>query len=411
MTYVNNKYKRRLNSAKKQLVKRFGRGTPKNWRNKDFDELSFSINQSTKVLISPATLKRIFGKNKTPDGYYPQEATIDAMENYALLDKKSHVNKPKFRITKIIIFSLPPILASILYFLIFPVSLKDDTDLKATLKLTKIDGANPATVYFEYQIPQLKDSVFISYGDDSEDAPLFPETNQSSHYYRFPGLFNARIQSKKGVLSDTVSFLIPTKNWQALTYYYNQEPGERYYPLPLDLSVKNGVFHPTGKTLNSIGIDTTQIVVVRLDNFRQSATNGDSFELNTLIKSTNYWPAIRCYSAYIWVYGENGNIMFRFTNEGCSQFGEFQLSENSVTGTSYDLTGFSIDMKSWNKIHISNQEKSTQVKVNDELIFSDNYNNSIGNIVGVSLQFHGSGYVDYFELLDIDGNPVFANDF
>ena len=65
MVFASNKYRERLKSIKKGVVRQFKKGKPEHWRNRDFEDLSFEVRKATKVLISAATLKRIFGKNKT----------------------------------------------------------------------------------------------------------------------------------------------------------------------------------------------------------------------------------------------------------------------------------------------------------------------------------------------------------
>lgn len=83
MIFASDKYTKRLRSIKKGVAKRFNKGGAADWRNRDFEDLSFEIRKTSKVLISAATLKRIFGKNKTAVTYYPQESTLEALENYA----------------------------------------------------------------------------------------------------------------------------------------------------------------------------------------------------------------------------------------------------------------------------------------------------------------------------------------
>ncbi|MCH5719301.1 hypothetical protein [Niabella hibiscisoli] len=53
------------------------------WTNSDYQLLNGQIRRQTDISISPNTLKRIFGKLKTPERYYPQKATRDALAQYA----------------------------------------------------------------------------------------------------------------------------------------------------------------------------------------------------------------------------------------------------------------------------------------------------------------------------------------
>ena len=103
--------------------------------------------------------------------------------------------------------------------------------------------------------------------------------------------------------------------------------------------------------------------------------------------------------------------LFKVTNEGCSGNAEYVLSEKHALGTGTDLTALTLNIKDWNTVQITNKDKNVSVMINEEPVFQNNYSSSIGNIVGVSLQFHGSGYVDFFELYDKDLKPVFSIDF
>jgi hypothetical protein len=411
MSLATNKYKKRLSSIKNAVVKRFGKGKPTYWRNRDFEDLSFEINKTTRVLISAATLKRIFGKNKTSETYYPQESTLMALEKYAALTGKksifllSSIRKKHFALLVI------PILIFGIVFLFISKQSSPEQMLSVKLELNKIDGANPATAFFSYNVPKTKDSLFVSFGDGHPLQYISANNNTISHYYRHPGMFNVCITARKQVLSDTIKLYIPTNGWQALAYYYQQDYTERYFPVPMDFAASSNGFHLTRQDLASIGMDTTQIVVLRLDNFKKTGISGDSFNLKTRIKNVNYWPAIRCYSGYIKIIGESASIIFKLTNEGCSQFGEFTLSEKNAQGSNADLSSFSLDIKNWNDVKIINNEKNVRVIINTKTVFQESYNNSIGAIVGVSLQFHGSGYVDYFQLYDKEQHPVFSKEF
>ena len=199
--------------------------------------------------------------------------------------------------------------------------------------------------------------------------------------------------------------------WQALAYYFQQDFRSRYYPVPLSIAMDTDGFHPSKKQLAGIGMDTTKIVVLRLDHFKETQKSGDTFSLRTRLKNINYWPAIRCYSAYIYVKGENGQLVFKITNEGCSGHAEYMLSEKHVLGTVADLTTLTLNIKEWNTVEVRNTNKQVSVSINQKSVFRDSYSKPIGNIVGVSLQFHGSGFVDFFELYDKENLPIFSKDF
>ena len=67
----------------RSVADKFGQPQISEWKNGDYINLSSTLSHHTQVYISPNTLKRIFGKLKTTDRYYPQKATRDALVRYA----------------------------------------------------------------------------------------------------------------------------------------------------------------------------------------------------------------------------------------------------------------------------------------------------------------------------------------
>ncbi|GAF05041.1 hypothetical protein JCM21142_93764 [Saccharicrinis fermentans DSM 9555 = JCM 21142] len=79
------------------------------------------------------------------------------------------------------------------------------------------------------------------------------------------------------------------------------------------------------------------------------------------------------------------------------------------TGFQYDLTYLTLDRSKWQDIHILNQEKNVKLVMNRDTVLEVSYEKSIGQILGTSIEFHGSGSVDNI-LLKADGVPVFEGE-
>lgn len=160
-----NTYKiERLQKILLKVEEKFQHRESAEWKNSDFKDLSFEVLKATRVSISSGTLKRIFGKVKTDDEYYPQAATIDALINYSGYEEDGKEVQPilnekpkKKRIVLISFFFL----IAISLFLYFMQDKPKEIPVASELKLLKIDGSNPATVYFDYRIQDIKDSVFL----------------------------------------------------------------------------------------------------------------------------------------------------------------------------------------------------------------------------------------------------------
>ncbi|WP_186758105.1 hypothetical protein [Echinicola salinicaeni] len=405
-----NRREKHLEIIKKAVIAEFNNGNPKNWQNKDFESLSFKIKIETKILISKSTLKRIFGKNKTGEAYYPQPATLEALQEFGKVkDPESILIQQKQKFQKRSLLALLGIALISISLLLLAINQSETTEsIHAELKLERVEGSSPSTAFFSYSIPETKDSLFLYLGNKMEPFYLSPYNNKISVYLRFPGVFHPFIASRnKKVLASTEGLFVQSKGWQALGYYYEQPYSMRYYPIPMNYNSPDYAFHINGSDLHRLGMDTSKIIVLRLDNFKKTDVNGDDFILNTKVKSAEFWPAIRCNSIYISVEGENSKISFKTTHTGCSAFSEYILSEKFGTGSD-QLVNFSIDTREWHMVEIKNVNKKVEVKINNQLAFSDNYSKSLGKIHGVSVMFHGNGYLDHLQLVDNESNPVFS---
>jgi|GEM_PF-752316 len=433
----------RFNDILRQTELKFGRGSSKNWINRDFEDLSFQIKRSSKYTISALTLKRIFGKIQTSDDYLPQKATQQALEIYAeykenkvqvdsinaneiatedseedkqILDTESNTNtqsdlkttetRSKKR-TSTYLLILATIAACIL--IIFVFRTKNDTNtLRGSIKLIKTEGENPKTAFFEYTTPNTTDSFKILF-DEEYPAVYIPNGTgvKSTYYFQYPGLFKVRMMHNYQAISDTISVFVPSNGWQASAYYFDQKYSERYFPIDLTKCFTSGTFHPTKKVLSASSLDTSRIAVVRLDNFKKTGVNGDNFTLNTTLKNPDQWSGIRCNSIFLYVQGSTGTIRFRFANPGCSYWIDYILSEKTITNKNKDLSDFTFNINYWQQFRFENQNKKVALYINNKLRFTDTYQKSIGEIVGVTVLFHGNGYLKNYSLIDNKEKELF----
>lgn len=412
----------RFNNILNEVEVKFGRGSSKNWINRDFEDLSFQIKLSTKFNISTLTLKRIFGKIKTPDDYLPQKATLQALEIYSGMtlktqkptpvtvvstteqDEKDKPAKPTKKIHPVFLILISLLLVSLVYWF---------WDHKETgngsLKLIKTEGENPKTAFFEYSTPNETDSFKILF-DEEYPAVYAPNGKAAkiSYYFQYPGLFKVRMLHEKKAISDTIPVYVASNGWQVLGYYFDQKYNERYYPVNINKCCGHGIFHPTKKILSATSMDTTKMAVIRIDNYRRTDKSGDFFTLETTVKNPDQWPGIRCNSIYLYVQGTTGIIRFRFANPGCSYWIDYQLSEKKITNRDTDLTSFTFSLNDWQYLRLENRNKNVNLFINNKIRFRDSYQKSIGEIVGVTILFHGNGYVKNYLLKDKNGSGIFT---
>jgi hypothetical protein len=404
------------------IESKFGRGSSKNWINRDFEELSFEISKATKTPISSHTLKRIFGKLKTDEYYLPQKATFTALKQYCNFEdaqriktepqinidksdapKQNQINYKKFKF--IVVITLFVSLATFIYFFIYK---NTDTTIKGHIKLISTEGQIPTSAQFEYSTPNNKDSCSICYDPNFEPIQVPNGKNlKSNYYYQYPGLFKVRMWCKDKIVSQSIPVYIQSKGWEAFGSYTFKKQFDRFYQLNLKKCIQNSVFSPTKKVLFKAGIDTTRLAEVMLHNYFPTNINGDNFRLETTLKNSDEWIGSSCNSVFLIIAGSKASIQLHFANPGCSYWIHCRISEKKMDKSNENLKKFTFDMSHWQHFDIQNKNKQINILVNNTLRFSCSYRESIGEIMGVTIRFQGNGYLKDYRLSGLNGNEIF----
>ena len=414
----------RLTALLEQVEQKFCRGDSSEWKNRDFEELNFEINLKTKTIISALTLKRIFGKIKTAEDYLPQKATIKALEQYADFVMKNvsdstlkneiptdeeeieTINQTKKTGGKwgwMLFVGLFIVGAMTLWYK----ELSKSANQMGKITLLKTEGFNPKTATFEYLTPNQTDSFKIRFDEDFMPVNISNGNKTISYFFQSPGIFRVRMLANEKVVSDTTTVIVETKGWQSLAYYFEQDYKKRFFSIPIK-NLENSYFHPRTEDLISAGMDISKIIVLRLDNFHPTGVDGDNFSLNTTVKNTDHWTGVHCNSIYLRIFGRKETIDFRFTNPGCSYWISCKFGEKTFNLTNGDVSDFVFDISEWQNIRVENKNKQLDLFVNNVKRFTNSYNKSLGEIVGVSILFHGNGYVKSYQLTDLKQKVVFG---
>jgi hypothetical protein len=72
------------------------------------------------------------------------------------------------------------------------------------IKITRIEGHLPATTFFELQIPETDDSLFIHFGDKSPVTYVKPAEKTAAHIYYIPGVFTVSVHTRQQALLQQV---------------------------------------------------------------------------------------------------------------------------------------------------------------------------------------------------------------
>ena len=213
--------KERFEKILRQVEVKFNRGSANEWKNRDFEKLSLGILLKTKTNISVLTLKRIFGKISTPDDYFPQKATIEALEVYAgqfvlLNDIEAGAKAEPSKLTKstnkkAFVFLIAGGALVLSVFILIIINAEPEIERKPSIQLTYTDGFNPKTVHFEYTTPNNTDSFSILF--DDAYPPIYAQNGEKqtlSYYFQNPGLFRVRMMKNYSTISSTINVFVGT---------------------------------------------------------------------------------------------------------------------------------------------------------------------------------------------------------
>jgi len=408
--------KAKLNRIIECCEAHYGRGLAINWKNGDFVDLSREIFKSTKVNISPSTLKRIFGKVSVEDDYIPQQATLNALINYGgyiddsfLKSGNSDVDEdlpqqPKKNSQKISVYLFSLIAVSITLILIWFFVYRSNPS--GSVKLLTTEGILPSSAYFELVVPDTKDSVLIDFGDKSTLILVKPEQKKIAHNYFIPGVFDVLMYNRGKVISKT-KVSVKSNKWIGLGFRRQRELPEHYYAFPANKTGKDSLFYIANTQLKKLGIDTTGSLFTRLSNYTDVGSSADDFIFETSFKNKVKTGGIYCHATQVKIAGMNGMVRFRFVNPGCSSKSNIVLSEKRYEGLVENLSSLLLDLAQWNNVKAINKNKQVSLYVNEKLVFRAEYAKSLGELKGVFVEFEGNGFVKTCKLTDLNGKTFF----
>jgi hypothetical protein len=414
---------------------RFNHGLVAEWKHSDFVNLNFDIMQDTGVNISPNTLKRIFGKIAVDDDYLPQQAIIEALQKYGRyspqeteklpeslpfqdisLENKAvflenqdvfQTNKPLFlQKNKVLIGIFCTLFTLGAGFFILKFSTSNKSPL-GSIALSRTEGFLPQTVYFDLQVPNREDSVFVNFGDKAPLLYVNPLQKMVAHNYLFPGVFTVKLQTRQEKI-DSTKVYVRSDKWVGLGFHNQENFDNRYYQFPAVKTGKDSLFHINNRELHKMGMDTVGLMYIRLCNYTPTGYDSDSFIFETSFKSKAHEDGIYCNITQFLISGSNGGmIRFKFVSPGCSMWVLNNVSEQVFDGSKSDLSPFVTDLNSWNTVKLINNNKHISLFLNGKLLFEGNYTQPLGEIAGLFFEFKGNGFIKNCNLSTPDGKNLY----
>ncbi|WP_109745578.1 hypothetical protein [Arcicella aurantiaca] len=386
---------------------RFDNGSAANWKHSDFCSFSDAIMKDTGVNISANTLKRIFGKITVDNDYQPQQATIEALAKYGrnivletpIQSENVYLKRYSSKAIVLIIGLFVMSLCMIYY-------VKKYKKITGIIRLSNIEGQLPQTTFFDLILPNTQDSLFVDFGDKSLLQSVNPTLKKIAHTYLFPGVFEVKLRTAEKTIANT-KVLVESNKWIGLGFHNQQDVPNRHYEFTAFKTGKDSLFHIPNQQLFTLGLDTLKPLYVRLCNYASTGYKSDNFVFETTFKNKVKPNGVYCNSTQFQITGLESKIRFKFTNHGCSYRVLNFVSEQTLDGSKMNLSAFAIDLSNWTTIKMVNKNKHLELFVNGKSIYQGKYQQPLGEIKGVFLEFAENGFVKSCSLKSLDEKILF----
>lgn len=405
-----------LDECCSQIVQKMGDKPIEDWRAGDYNSLSSQLARQSKIYISENTLKRIFGRLKTPKRYFPQKATRDALARYigyndweeyeskfvqsvpqnteevplaqtgTLVEPEVEIGTPinKIRSLVIVLFSLLIISLSLIY-----IFRENYLDPEAVMLVCENPfGEVPHTAAFKLKAnsPLDENEKFSIDFMDEAAASTISGKREITQFFRNPGVVYVKLLYK-GKPIDTATVYLQTKGWVA----NSGNDSLRAFPIAGLRTLSKENLFVSATQLDSAGLDLSKPFLVGFSNIHSSKISGENFEFSCNLQSEESRPGIQCIESTIIVLGEKSRHLVTMYKPSCAAFSEYNFSEVKVNGSTKYLAKMGYDFKDGGEVRLQVQNKNVELYIAGRKVLSSSYKNEIGNVMGIKVLFNGVG--------------------
>lgn len=386
------------------------RGPSSNWTGYDFEQLSNEIENSTGILLSVTTLKRIWGKVKYTS--LPATTTLNTLARftgscdwnafkqditkYAPLKRTSaeqtnQRNPSNFNYWLIGSLLLAVIASAILF---YSKPHKDIDPSNYKFSSNKILSAGlPNSVVFNYSLPKSgTDSAFIAQSwDETRKVAVSRNDHVFSSIYYEPGHYTAKLIVGNNVVREH-EILIASAGWMALAESDSGATPIYFEQKEISKGQETGVddYLLTKYNLNIQPLPP----LVRIFNVQDiEGIHSDNYTFETSIKGNSDYRGDPCQRVEVSLVGKDDIINIPLCTKGC--VGDLSLYAwgHVIDSKTADLSGFGCDLGTWVDLRLVANNGITKIFINDRLAYSLKYASHPVVIIGVRYSFKGSGSV------------------
>ena len=398
-----------------QIEEKLGWGSSDTWHNEMFLELSTIIHDQTNVLLSSTTLKRVWGKvnyNSNPSintlntlaqfsGYLNWRDFKNKDEVKPILKKK--YNFPYSQLKLIggsLILSV--LIASILIAMRsnnFEVTNHDFTNV--TFESRPITSGLPNSVVFDFDLQGIfSDSIYIQqFWDVTKTIKINTQQSQATGQYYYPGYFRAKLLVD-GVIRKEHDLFIKSEGWSGTIDY---DPIPKYFN---ESDIRQTNLRLPENALAEISQQEKPLVSSFHFVDDMGELSADNFSLKTSIRNVYNDKWAVCSSSRIVILGTKGAMIIPFAIPGCVSEINLLMNDVYLRGKEHDLSMFGTELSDFRQIEIRVENKNVVVLLDSEKIYAGQYNETMGNLVGLRYRFLGAGEVNNLILKDLINNNL-----
>ncbi|MFH6603120.1 hypothetical protein ACEZ3G_06505 [Maribacter algicola] len=390
-----------IERLKSELVDHLNWGEAAHWSTRNFERLSEKIFETTSIQLSVSTLKRFLGKV----AYYnkPAPATLDAIAAFlgyeGYMDYRWTVKKPEEPISqiskkKIFIYGLGVLvlMATVAAVSFINHGTQSIDPSKTSFSIKKVTTGLPNTVVFEYDVTKV-DANFVEIQQDWDSTKrhkVNPSNTIFTHYYEYPGYYNAKLLVNGFVVSEKDLF-IPSDGWMSAISYLNETKPPRY--LRKNEFESDSVLRISTDVHNDILIHPDEVSLEFFNAFANPEFEFENFDFKANVRFNTQSGKVPCEFRKLIFFGTKKFIRVPFSVPGCVSQNTLRLGSLVIDGEENDLSDLSVESGEWSNIRVINVDNRLSIYLEDKMVFETDLIDDFGKLAGIRFSFNGSGEV------------------
>jgi len=396
----------------------------KNLKQRDLEYLIDVIEERTGIKISLSTMKRIWKKTFTN---LPHPSTLNAL--VSLLDYKSWgdfkqslssqqpLSQKKSRnksSQSLWIAAFAVIIIAVLTTIGFSTFRGESSPgIPESILFTAnktVDMNVPNSVIFQYDLSEVvADSFFIQRSwNPMNKSEIDPDNEYFTEIYYYPGFHWARLIANETVV-ERQRIHIQTDGWFALA----RSNGMQMVPTYLDQTdlIEDGKMRVTRENLVKSNFDLNenlQLSYYNIQDFEGIDSKEFVFEARVKFESVD---GLTCPQFEVQFIDEIDISWYRIIQQGCESNLFLKIGEQRMPGSENDFSKLGVNLEEWQYLRIEASNGKLDVYLNDQPALQSDYQGTVGDIMGVVLNFTGMGIVDFVKLSSITEEPTFSYEF